>query len=594
MKMFGLVGGLLRNACMLVCCLGLFGLSAAADMNKTLHVLMKKSESSFDPATASDFNTLCVLENIFDSMLRYDYLARPLKLQPNTLRAMPEVDQGGTRYTFHLQPGIHFAADPAFEGKPRELIAADYAYSIKRLYDPTLHSPWSFLFQGKLVGDEVLSSSAKAGKFDPSAEIAGIKVLDRYTLQLRLYVPDRNFLLKLAMPATAAVAQEVVRAHAEAPGTHPVGTGPYLLKSWQRSERIVLEANPDFRDMVFNADAGDDAESQAILRSLKGKRLPIIGRIEMRVIEEQETEVLAFLDKQFDLLEQVPPPVTGLLLEHGKLKPALQQAGIKMSLFPALQTYYMWMNMDDPVLGGYTPERVALRRAIEMGYNGEEDIALLDRGMAVRAQSPLPPNAFGYDPAYRNPVRYDPELARKLLDHYGYRVRDASGFRSDPLGKPLLLTMHTQASSTGKLRDELWRKSLNAIGLRVEFKSDSYTEIIRASRLGKVQMFETDWLADYPDAENFYQLLYSPNKDRANYAHFNRPEFDERFVRMLQLPDGPERTKVLNEMANIVHAYTPWVIRTHPLSLDIRQPWLLNYKRHPVEFTGWRYWDLAH
>jgi ABC-type transport system substrate-binding protein len=260
--------------------------------------------------------------------------------------------------------------------------------------------------------------------------------------------------------------------------------------------------------------------------------------------------------------------------------------------FPVLQTYYMWMNMEDPVIGGYGKEKVALRRAISLAYNSAEDIALLKKGFAVKAESPLPRNVLGYDPNYKSPVPYDPGLANALLDRFGYDKRDPDGFRRAPNGQPLTLTMHSEATVGGRLRDELWRKCLNSIGLRVVFKSDKKTEIIKASRLGKVQMFESNWIADFPDGDNFYQLLYGPNAGRANYARFNLPAYNERYEKARNLSDGPERQKLYFEMNQLIHAWNPWVPLTQVISADIRQPWLKNYKRHPVEFTPWRYLDI--
>ncbi|HEV7817308.1 MAG TPA: ABC transporter substrate-binding protein, partial [Janthinobacterium sp.] len=207
------------------------------------------------------------------------------------------------------------------------------------------------------------------------------------------------------------------------------------------------------------------------------------------------------------------------------------------------------------------------------------------------AQSPLPPNVLGYDPDYRSPVAYDPALARALLDRFGYRLQK-DGFRSRPDGTPLTLTMYTEASTMGRLRDELWRKNLTAIGLRVVFKSDKKTEIIKASRLGKVQMFETNWIADFPDGDNFFQLLYGPNSGRANYANFNLPAYNKLYEEARLLPDSPRRQALYRDMSQLIQAYNPWVLLTHPISADVRQPWLKNYKRHPVEFTNWRYLDL--
>jgi ABC-type transport system substrate-binding protein len=288
--------------------------------------------------------------------------------------------------------------------------------------------------------------------------------------------------------------------------------------------------------------------------------------------------------------------MTDMVMQDGQLKPELARRGMQLYRFPVLQTYYMWMNMQDPVIGGYGKDKVALRRAISLAYNSAEDIALLKKGMAVKAESPLPSEAIGYDPHYRSPVPYDTALANALLDKFGYQQRDPDGFRRQPKNgggtAPLTLTMHSEATVGGRLRDELWRKCLNSVGLRVVFKSDKKTEIIKASRLGKVQMFESNWVADFPDGENFYQLLYGPNAGRANYARFDLPAYNERYEKSRLLPDGAARNKLYFEMNQLIHAYNPWVPLTHVLSADIRQPWLKNYKRHPVEFTAWRYLDL--
>jgi ABC-type transport system substrate-binding protein len=188
-------------------------------------------------------------------------------------------------------------------------------------------------------------------------------------------------------------------------------------------------------------------------------------------------------------------------------------------------------------------------------------------------------------------VAYDPALARALLDRFGYKA-GKDGFRTLPDGRPLLLTMHTEPTTVGRLRDELWRRNLNAIGLRVQFKSDKKTEIIKASRLGKVMMFETNWIADFPDGDNYYQLLYGPNSGRANYARFNLPAYNERYEQARKMDDTPARRALYHDMNQLIHAYNPWVLLTYPISADIRQPWLKNYKRHPVELTNWRYLDI--
>lgn len=542
---------------------------SAGAQEKVLRMFLSTSETGLDPAVASDNATLSLLENLFDPLLRYDYLARPAKLRPNTAAAMPEVSADGLTYTFRIRPGIHFTPDPAFKGAKREMTAQDYVYSIKRLRDPATRSPWAATFEG----------------------VAELRALDRHTLRIRLKAPDNNFLFYLAMPASSAVAREVIDAYPGQAGNHPVGTGAFMVGEWKRSDRIVLLANPD-STAVFHATPGDNPEDKAIAAALEGKRLPRVDRVEVRIAEEFQGRMLGFLNAEYDYLEQIPESMTDMVVSDGQLKPELAARGIVLSRFPVLQTYYMWMNMNDPVVGGYGKDKVALRRAISMAYNSAEDIALLKKGFAIKAESPLPPNVLGYDPHYRSPVPYDPALANALLDRYGYTRRDPDGFRRAPDGKPLTLTMHSEATVGGRLRDELWRKCLNAIGLRVVFKSDKKTEIIKASRLGTVQMFESNWIADFPDGDNFYQLLYGPNAGRANYARFNLPAYNQRYEQARLLGDGPARQKLYFEMNQLIHAYNPWVPLTQVLSGDLRHPWLKNYKRHPVEFTTWRYLDV--
>jgi len=529
---------------------------AALAADKVLHAFLSTGETGLDPAVASDLASLSLLENLFEPMLRYDYEARPVKLAPGSLREMPTSDASGTVWTFHLRPGMFFSDDPAFNGKKREVTAADYKFAIERLLDPALKSPWSFMFEGKL---------------------ADLRALDKYTLRLTLKEPDPSLLFYLALPATGAVAKEVTDAYGSQVGNHPVGSGPFVIEEWKRSDKITLAANKGYHQVWH------------------GKHLPLVDKVEVKIMEEYQSRVLGFLNGEFDYIEQVPESMRDMVLDPASAKPVLKNdlaaRGMVLSPFPVLQTYYMWMNMEDPVIGGYSKEKVALRRAIALGYNSPEDITLLKKGLAIPAQSPLPPNVLGYDPAYRSPISYNPKLAKALLDRFGYKI-GKDGFRTLPNGQPLALVMHSEPTMVGRLRDELWRKNLNALGLRVSFKTDKKTEIIKASRLGKVQMFETNWIADFPDGDNFFQLLWGPNSGRANYARFNLPDYNSRYEKARQLSDGPERDALYRELNQLIHAYNPWVLLIHPISADIQQPWLKNYNRHPVELTNWRYLDI--
>jgi oligopeptide transport system substrate-binding protein len=575
----------------------LFALSVAAgaaDSGKVLRTAFSIAETSFDPVIAWDAASSSVVEEISEPMLEYEYLARPMKLAPLTLERLPEMSDRGATYLCRFRKGIFFAPDAAFKGKPRELVAADYAYSLKRLLDPALRSPWTWVIEGKLVGsDELLAAAKKSGRLDYDAPLPGLEVVDRYTLRIRLKRPDYTFVYVLAMPATAAVAREVAEAYGNDFGAHPVGTGPYRLREYQRSNRIVLEANPGFRKVVFDEAIPSNRDDAAIARVLRGKTLPAIGRIEISIIEEQQPRWLAFLKREVDYLQPFPLDFVGELLDDGKLKPALAAKGIHHELLLRPNTWWAYFNMEDPVVGGYAPDKIALRRAIGMAFNTEEFIRVLFRGRAIPAQSPIPPDIAGYDPTHKTQAQvYDPAAARALLERFGYKDRDGDGYRELPDGKPLVIERWSTPASRDRQIDELWKKNMDAIGIRMVFKKDKLPELRKMGRAGKVQMRQDGWNADYPDAENYMQLLYGSNIGQANDSRFNLPEFDRLYEQARMLPDSPERTKLYDRMTDLVIAYAPWKLTHHLLEDHVIQPWVVGYKPHPIRADIWKYLDI--
>jgi ABC-type transport system substrate-binding protein len=248
--------------------------------------------------------------------------------------------------------------------------------------------------------------------------------------------------------------------------------------------------------------------------------------------------------------------------------------------------------MEDPVVGGYTPEKIALRRAVGMAYDMQEAIRVLLKGRAIPAQGPIPPDIAGYDPNQKTGAQlYDPAAARALLDRFGYKDRNGDGYRELPDGKPLLLQRWSPPSSEQRQGDELWRKCMDAIGVRIEFKKDRVPELRKMARLGKIPMRSDGWNADYPDAENFMQLLYGPSGPENN-ARFDLPEFNRLYEQARALPDSPERTKLFDRMTELVLAYAPWRMGYHLIEDHLMHPWVRNYKPHPIREQTWQYVDL--
>lgn len=567
---------------------------ASAANTKVIRWAMLNAETGFDPHAVQDLYSNTINDAIFDPLLKYDYLARPVKLKPNTADAMPTVTDEGRVYTFHVKPGIYFADDPAFKGMKRELTAQDYAFSLKRLLDPQVKSPWLWYVEGKIVGgDEAMAAAKKAGRFDYDAPIRGIETPNRYTLRVTLKETDYNFIYVFATVQTAGVAREVVEAYPKDMMAHPVGTGPYRLTTWKRSHFIVLEANPNFREELFDAEPPkDDAIGLGIAQKFKGRRLPMVPRIEISVIEESQPRWLAFLNGDAEYAN-APIEFTGIAFPGGKVAPNLARQGIRGEQFVMPDLVYTFFNLDDPVVGGYTPEKVALRRAMALAYNYVEDINVIRTGGAVKAESGFPPGVEGYDANFRTTqMIYDPARARALLDLYGYVDRDGDGYREFPDGKKLTITMHTEPDSTNKQFSELWRKNLDAVGLRVVFNVAKWQEINKQARAGKVAMWQLAWSADYPDGENFLQNLYGPNSGQSNYGNFKYKPFDDLYERAKKMPPSPERNKLYADMNRIAAAMTAWIPQTHRIRSELWQPWLVGYRKHPIYNQVWMYLDI--
>ena len=568
--------------------------AVAADPDKTLRVVLTSAEMSFDPQFSADAGSDGIIDHIYDSMLDYDYLARPVKLVPRTLEAMPTVEDGGATYVFKFKRGIFFTPDPAFKGKPRELTAGDQAYALKRLLDPAVKSPWLWLIDGKIVGtDNVRAKALKSGKFDYDAPISGLEAVDRYTLRIHLKAPDLRFLYVFAVPNTAAVAREVVETYGRDFGAHPVGTGPYMLGEYQRSAKIMLLANPGFRDTTYVPAEPVPPEAMPIAAALVGKRLPLAGRIQITVIEEGQAVWLAFLNRELDLLERIPADFVDQALTNGKLRSDLVAMGARHEVLLRPNTRWTYFNMEDPVVGGYAPEKIALRRAIGMGYDVGEYIRVILKGRGVAANGPIPPDIAGHDPGLKTAAQlYDPAAARALLDRFGYKDRDGDGYRETPDGKPLVLERWSAPTLLSRQEDEQFKKDMDAIGLRTVFRKDRLQELRKMARQGKLPIRIDGWNADYPDAENFMQLLYGPNVGQENHARFSLPEFDKLFDAARRLPDSPERTALFDRMTELVLAYAPWRLMEHRIEDHLVQPWVRNYKPHPVRWAIWRYLDV--
>jgi ABC-type transport system substrate-binding protein len=569
-------------------------LPAAAQSEKALHVAFPIAETGFDPQAAGDIYSAMVNRVIFDSLYKYDYLARPYKIVPNTAVAMPDVSPDGKTYTIKIRQGIYFTDDPAFKGQRRELTAEDYVFGIKRILDPKMRSNSIINVGGRFVGAEAVVERAKeTGKFDYDAPIEGLQALDRYTLRFRLNFADTEFMPNLTSSSIVAVAREVVEAYADGSGwvmANPVGTGPYKLKEWRRGQRIVLEASPSYRDVRYPAPA--DPTDKAIAGKLVGRKLPLVPLVEISVIDEANPRYLSFRQKALDYIG-VPGELIPNVMDPGNtLKPDLAAEGIRLQrdISPAIA--YEYFNMEDPVVGGYTPEKIALRRAIGLAYNVDEEIKVIRHGQGSPATQIVPPGMSGHDPTLDKRHVFDLAAAKALLDKFGYKDRDGDGFREMPDGKPLLLHISSAPSSIDRLSDELWQRSMTAVGIKVEFNKQKWPDLLKAARLGQIQMWGLGNINTNPEGFGFFGLLYGPDAGFANLARFHLAEYDKLYEQGRASPDGPARNVISRKMMDLVNAYSPWVLTAYRYDNVIVQPWVQGFKFNPTNQHPWEYLDI--
>jgi ABC-type transport system substrate-binding protein len=562
-----------------------------ADPSKVVRVALEAPDDGFDLVRTYNAYSNWIAEAIFERLLTYDYLARPAKLVPQAAEAMPEVSDGGKSYVFHIRKGIYFAPDPAFKGVRRELTAQDYAYSFKRFLDPKNRSPSANVLEGKIAGmDEAVAKAKKSGRFDYDAPVAGLQTPDRYTLKITLTAPDYNFLYIMGFNALGAQAREVIDAYGEQSGAHPVGTGAYMLEQYVPRSKIVLVANPEYRGYTWDFKSTGSAWDEQLVHDMKGKKMPQVGRVEVSIIEEEQSRWLAFQGKQidFDFLPQAAAPT---VLDGTELKPSFKAEGIRMNTVIEPGLAYVIMNFRDPLLGGDSLEKNALRRAIAMSYNVQDEISQVRMGLAVKAEMVIPEGVVGHDPNYRSSIAYDPALANKLLDHFGYK-RGADGYRTLPDGGPLVIKMATEASAKNVVFSEIWKRGLDKIGIRVDFKVSNYADNLRAATECKLMMWNGSWSADYPEGDNFMQLLYGPNAGQGNNGCYSSPAFDALYDKAKVLPPGPERNQLYIAMSRQMEADTAWVITVSRSRNWLIRPWIKGFKRHPILQADWQYLDV--
>lgn len=518
---------------------------------------------TLDPAHLETAQAGMLTAGIYDTLYVLDPLARPAAIVPIAAVALPEVSGDYRTFTIRVRPGILFTPHPAFGGKPRELTAADFAFAIKRVFDPKIRSTSRFLLEGKIEGLDALARRSEEGggrAFDYDAPVAGLAVIDRFTMRIHLNAPDPIFPFVFTSSAFAGVAREAVEAEGESYAQHPVGTGAFVVAEYTPGQRLVLVRNPGYRQM-----RGEDLLTPASRDSraafgLRGMRLPGADRIEFSTTPEPSAELLALRRGELDLIYLITPE---LATRNGKLTPDLAREGLRLSRETMPIGLYLFFSMRDPIVGGDAPEKIALRRAISMAYDDDEYIRVMDAGFSTVRQQVVPPGIEGFIPGYRNPNMYDPAAANALLDRFGYR-RGKDGYRRKPDGSELAIPFLTGNSSDSRRYAEWTKRLYDRIGLQATFEFVTVGEKVKRMTHCQFGVGGMDWALDIPDGINPMSMFWSKGIGGWNMSCYRDLAFDAAYEKALVTPPGPARIELFRTMQMRVDAYAP--ARPRPVS----------------------------
>lgn len=534
----------------------------------SLNIAIPSNIKGLDPINANDLYSGTVIAQINEGLLQYNYLHRPLVLEPKLAEAMPVVSKDGLTYTFKIKKGVKFQNNAAFkDGKGREVTAQDFIYSFKRLADPRNISEGFWIFDGKIKGLNEWANAVKSEKANYDTAIEGLMAPDSNTLVIKLNEVYHQLNYVLAMQFTAVVPREAVDKYGKEFLNNPVGTGPFMLEKasdWVRNSKITLKKNPTYRDDFYPSE-GEASDQAAGFLADAGKKLPFADKLVFSEIIEDQPRWQNGLKGNFDYFG-IPKDNFEGAVKDDKIAPELASKGMSLEVTPDMSTYYIAFNMKDPVFA----KNKLLRQAISKAYDSKTYIQKFLNGRGIKAQGAVPPGVDSYDETYKNPLsEYNIEKAKELLTKAGF-----------PGGKGLPeLTYEAMSDSTARQGAEFFTQSMDKLGIKTRINSNTWPQFQEKLKGQKSQIWGMAWMGDYPDAQNFYQLFYSKNASPGpNGTAFDNAEFDKVYLASMKLPAGPERTKLYTKLRDILADEAPWVFNAHPLLYKVVHGWTKNVK----------------
>ncbi len=530
---------------------------------------------TLDPANVGDTTSDGVCREFHESLYGYHYLKRPQQIIPELADGMPDIRDDGKTYRIPVKKGVYFHDDPCFpDGKGRQLTAHDFVFAFKRLADVKVKSKNWYIFKGRIVGlDDFRNYTKTCSKdgVDYARPVEGLYAEDDFTFVIKLNRPWPQLIYWLAFLPTVPMAKEAVDYYMEDIVKHPVGTGPFILKQWHRGVYLEAVRNPNYRQDFYPSE-GNPGDAEAGLLADAGKQVPFIDRVFWRVIVEDQPRWLLLMRGDIDI-NSIPKDNFGQAVSMGtELTEEMKQRQMVLKLFDEPSTFWLSMNMNDPILGHNKPLRYAINYAIDR----ERFIDIIESSKGKPAFGFIPLIMAGYDESIKDwsPCRFDLEKAKACL-------KEAEKINGGPIPKLRMAIGRTGTKQKQTL--QFLSRSLSEIGLEVEIELFDWPTFLEKLRTSGMQMFFTGWMADYPDAESFLSCYYTPNASWPNNTSFSNPEFDAIYERVSVMPDCPERTELYRRAQRIVVEEMPSAFIYHQVGYIIHHAWLENLKPDPYK-----------
>ncbi len=571
-----------------------YGILTAAVVGGTAHAQEKVAQlpirtdgpKSLDPVQGSTTYDNMACAQIFETLLISQY-ANPMEMEPLLLTQKPERLEGGKLFRFTLKDGVTFHDNACFpNGKGREITTDDVFYSLKRLADDQYEFENWWLLKDTVVGLNEFKETANDGNpetpADYSVPVEGFRKINDKEFEIELVAPVTRFEWVLTMFQTSIVPREAVDYYGDDFFRNPVGTGPFMLESWTPKKDMTVVRNPNYHEVLYpERNAWDRDDRRAGLHRAAGKPVPFLDKIEFTMFPQDQPMWLQFEAGNIGYT-QVPDEYFSQAFDRRtkELLPEVAAEGVRGHSNKLLDFIFRGFNMEDPVVGGYTPKKKALRQAISLAMDLNEFNETFYSGTNVVYDGPIPPGLYGHpeggrtDAAYQGP---NLELARQKLVEAGH----PNGEGLDPID------YYANRGGNSPEQTELMQRQLARIGIELNVQLVDFSTLIETVNKKNAQMFSFAWSSDYPDGENNLALFYGPNESPgSNHYNYKRAEYDAMYEQILRMPAGSERTEIMVRMRDMLLEDVPYIGSMARERRYTINPWLLNCK--PTErYYGW-------